>query len=177
MSTATDVLRQLIAAQSSQFDREKLAVDTALAAIAQERTKISDCERRISIIDATLDNLNSALQAIEEAEAAEADNPEDIPAGDELNGRHPFGDAGDMAPVTERGTRRPAPAVAVRRLLEQNPHGLTIREVVDQLASEIDTKSPTPRRIVQNTVYQLRVGGTLEKFLDPTGAECVRLRA
>jgi hypothetical protein len=48
------------------------------------------------------------------------------------------------------------PADAIRGLLRKNPDGLTQSEIVTQLEDKITTTSPNKRRIIYNTIFNLR---------------------
>jgi hypothetical protein len=74
------------------------------------------------------------------------------------------------APTTIKYT----PAIAVRRYLSDKPNGVAIRMLVDDLKDNIDTQSDDPKRILYNTVFNLRKRGTLVAA-EIDGREGVRL--
>lgn len=55
-------------------------------------------------------------------------------------------------------------AAAVRELLAQHPNGMPTNELTDILEPVIETKSPNRRRIIQNTVNQLKEAGAVKLF-------------
>ncbi len=167
MTDAIDILQRRIDALNARAEHEQLSIDRVNAAISKSRSELASIEQRKAIIDATIENLNAVVTAMGACRDDEIGDLFDAEAQPETN-------------RTERDEREPArasAAVAVRRLLENHRDGLSIREVVDALASQIETRSLTPRRVIQNTVYQLRLGGTLEQYKNEAGLHCVRLRA
>lgn len=54
------------------------------------------------------------------------------------------------------------PAQAVRELLQAHPHGLATTDIADQLQGVIETASSNPRRIIQNTMNQLKDSGAIK---------------
>jgi hypothetical protein len=66
------------------------------------------------------------------------------------------------------------PALAVRRYLGDKPNGVAIKTLVSDLKDNIDTDSDDPKRILYNTVFNLRKRGTLVAA-EIDGKEGVRL--
>lgn len=61
---------------------------------------------------------------------------------------------------------RMRPAAAVRWMLGQHPEGLVLGEIVDRLEGEVETTSPDRRRLLYNTIRNMRKRGELEEQPD-----------
>jgi hypothetical protein len=55
-----------------------------------------------------------------------------------------------------------APAEAVKSLLGKHPEGLAQKEIVDSLELKIQSQSEDKRRLLYNTLFNLRKRGTIE---------------
>lgn len=75
---------------------------------------------------------------------------------------------GSQAPSPVQSKR---PAIAIRELLAQHPDGVSSKVIADTLEHVIETKSDQPRRIIQNTLNQMKDAGAVK--LTKKGSEVI----
>jgi hypothetical protein len=72
-------------------------------------------------------------------------------------------------------TSRLSPVAAVRQYLTDHADGAPVGEIADALQNKIETDSAQPRRVIWNTVYNLKKKGQIETVTGGNGKELLKL--
>jgi hypothetical protein len=80
-----------------------------------------------------------------------------------------------LAEPASQSTDKQKPVPAVKTYVGRFPQGVLLKQLVEDLANDIATTSDDPRRLLYNTVYNLRKRGALVGFQDDQGREGVKL--
>jgi hypothetical protein len=106
-----------------------------------EQRELTARQARLSALEQTISSLRAVLRKID-------------------------GDAPDQQERKKRlvAAGRLRPADAVRELLREHPGGLAQKDIVSELNGKLASTSTDQRRVIYNTIFNLRKRGTIEEI-------------